>query len=85
MFWRTDSGSPPNVEAGDHGATRSWSQQAAEHANGRGLSGAVRSEEAEDFALVRLQVDVVHGHEVAEALDEILDHDRALPLLFTGA
>src|SRR5690606_40574830 len=49
----------------------SWFQQAAQHLEGGGLAGAVRAEQAEDFALLHLEADVVGGGELAEALGEV--------------
>ena len=51
-------------------------QQAAQHADGGGFARAVGSQEAEDFALGHLQRDVVHGHERAEGLHQVVDFHR---------
>jgi hypothetical protein len=48
-------------------------QQPAEHSDGCRLTCAIRAEEPEDFSCTRLEADVVHGAEVAEAFHEILN------------
>src|SRR5579871_5768883 len=60
-----------DVESADRGGAGGWQKQSAEHADGGGFSGAVRSEEAEDFAAPDVERDVVDGEEVAEAFDEV--------------
>ena len=57
-------------------------KQAAQHAEGGGLAGAVGPEQAEDLAAAHLEVDVVDGGEGAEFLDQLLDLDhRLVPVL----
>ena len=48
--------------------------------HGGRLAGAVGPEEADDFALVHLEADVVHGDVVAEAFRDAPDVDRRLRL-----
>ena len=47
-------------------------EQAAEHADKSCLAAAVRAEEAADFACADLEIDMVDGREVAEALGHSL-------------
>jgi hypothetical protein len=50
-------------------------QETAQHSDSRRLACAVRPEKSENLSLAGLEVDVVHGTEIAEALYEILyDH-----------
>src|SRR5262249_34961339 len=58
------------VDAGDASVALGRLEQAAEHAEGGGLAGAVWPEQAEDFAGVHFERDVRGGTEVAEALGE---------------
>ena len=51
-------------------------QQAAEHADRRGLAGAVAAEEAEDLAGADVERHVVDGDEAAESAREVPDFDR---------
>ncbi len=62
-----------HVEPVDGRLPRGGRQQAAEHADGSGLARAVGSEEAENLALGHLERDVVHGHEGAESLHQVVD------------
>jgi hypothetical protein len=62
----TRSGSA-HVNAADDRCSGRGLQQAAQHADRRRLSGAIASEEAEDFAGTNLERDVIDGHEAAEA------------------
>ena len=50
-------------------------EQPAQHADRRGLAGAVRAEEAEDLALVHGERDPVHGLEGPEVLAQLADLD----------
>ena len=50
-------------------------EQPADHADGRGLAGAVRAEEADDLAAVDREVDMVDHGPAAEALGQALDVD----------
>ena len=63
-------GVPGHVHSEDAGAARGGPQQAAEHPDDGGLSGAVASEQAEDFPFLHRQRQIVHGPEGAEALRE---------------
>ena len=66
-----------NDVATEHfGASGVGAQDRREHAHGRRLARAVRPEEAEDRALVDLQVHAVEGGHVAETLLEALHQDR---------
>ena len=69
-----------HVDAPDRSAARCRPQQAAEHANRRGLAGAVAAEKAEDLAAPDVERQSVDGHERAEPAREIPDLDRALPV-----
>ena len=50
-------------------------EQAEQHADGRRLARAVRSEPAVDFPRADVEAHVVHGGEAAELLAEIVDFD----------
>ena len=50
-------------------------EQAAQHAKGRGLAGAVGAEQAEDFAAMDLEADMIDRGECAEPPDQIVDLD----------
>ncbi len=56
-------------------------RDAADHAHRRRLPRAVRAEEAERLAALEVEVDAVHGDEVAEALDEIACLDQRLTVV----
>ena len=56
-------------------------RDAADHAHRRGLPRPVRAEEAEGLASLEVEVDRVHGDEVAEALDEVARVDQRLSVL----
>ena len=49
--------------------------RAGEHADRRGLPAPVGAEEAEDLAARDVEVDAVHGGEVAEALGQAAHRD----------
>ena len=59
-----------HVEAGDPGAAGVGLQQGRQHAHGGRLPGAVRAEQAEDGALLDLEIDAVERADVAERLDQ---------------
>jgi hypothetical protein len=59
-----------DVEAGDAGAAPIGLEQRGEDAHGGGLAGAVRPEQAEDGALLRLEVDAVESDDVAVGLGQ---------------
>ena len=50
-------------------------EQAAEHADGRGLARAVRPEESDDLAAVHVEIDMIHHHLAREGLGQVLDRD----------
>ncbi len=53
-------------------------QQAAQNADGGRLAGAVGPQKADDFPAADGKADMIHGGEVAEALDQPFDDDRIL-------
>src|SRR5438552_2803017 len=57
--------------SGDRCRTRRRRDERAEEPSRRGLSGAVRTEIAEDLALADLEIDAVYRHEVAESLGQL--------------
>lgn len=57
-----------DVEAGDAGPSRRWTEQRGEHPDGGGLAGSVGPQEAEDLALAHREVDPVHGDDLAREL-----------------
>ena len=65
-----------DVEAADRRRPGGRVEEAAEHADGRGLAGSVGPEKAEDPAAVDIEGDRIDGREVAEPLRERLDLDR---------
>ncbi|HEY6508301.1 MAG TPA: hypothetical protein VIY56_09830 [Vicinamibacterales bacterium] len=64
------------IEAGHDGGALGGRHVAGEHAHGRGLAGAVRAEEAEDFAAFDREADVADGGKGAVPLGEVLDLDH---------
>src|SRR5581483_10176615 len=72
------------VDAGDAESAAGCRQEAAKHAEGRRLAGAVRPEQAEDLAARHLEADVVDCGERAELPDEILDLDRRASITLTS-
>ena len=66
-----------DVDAADDAPSRGRRQQAAQHADGRGLAGAVAAEEAEDLAAPHVEADAIDGDELAEAARQIAHLDRA--------
>ncbi len=65
-----------NVMPADHCRTRSRRRQCGHHADQRRFSGAIGSEQAEDFACGNCEAHFLHGHEVSELLLQLLDFDR---------
>ena len=64
------------VEPG-HGAVAAGDgQQAAEHAEGGGLAGAVGAEQAEDLAAPHPEAHPVHGREAAETPHQVVGRDH---------
>ena len=68
-------GLPQDVEAVDERRPRRRREQRRQHPDERGLAGAVRAEQAEDFPFFDVEAHALDGGEVAEALDEIADFD----------
>ena len=58
---------PGHVVAGDRRPAAIEGGQGAEHAGGRRLPGAIRTQEAIDLAAPDGEIDIVHGDERAEA------------------
>ena len=69
-------GQLPVGPAGDGGRAGGRGDQAEQHPQGGRLAGAVGAEEAGHRALVDLEVELVDGEHVAEALGEPLHADR---------
>ena len=65
----------PHVETEHRSLPGVGRQQAADHADGRRLAGAVGAEEADDFARRDAQRDVVDGDDSVERLGEAGDVD----------
>ena len=65
-------GLPGNVEAGHAARARRGAAQAAQHAHGRRLTGAVGPEKAEYLAPLHIERDVVDGREIAKHLGKLL-------------
>ena len=61
----------PQVDAGHAQRAAGGRQQAAEHAKGRRLAGAVGAEQAEDLAALHLEADVIDRGEVAELAHQV--------------
>jgi hypothetical protein len=64
-----------NVKAEDRGRTGRGFEDAAEHADDGGFTGAVGAEQTEDFAALDGEGDVVNGDELAEAAGEVGELD----------
>ena len=64
------------VKAGNLCATRGDRNESCHHANQRGLAGAVRSQQSEDFSFFHKERNIVHSGEVAKFLDDVLHLDR---------
>ncbi len=67
---------PGDVVAGDRSPAAGRQQQRRQHPHGRRLAGAVGAEEAVDFALRDLEVDALHGPDLAEGAFEAGDDYR---------
>src|SRR5580658_1075929 len=61
------------VEAAHLSAARSGAQQPAKNADDGGLAGAIGAQEAEYLAYFHADGDMVHGHEISERLDQVVD------------
>ena len=72
MVLRISSGCARHVEAVHRGAPEVGVKQAAQHADGGRFPRAVGSQEAEDLALLHRQGNVIHRHEGAEGLHQVL-------------
>ena len=81
MRWRAEARAVLQIDAGHPQRAAGRRQQAAEHAEGRGLAGAVRAEQAEDLAGLDGEADVVDGGERAELADEVADFDDGLAVV----
>ena len=68
----------PDVDAVDPSAAGGGAQQRGEHADGGGLAGAVRAEEAEDLPALDGEVDAVDGADGGKVPHEPLGPDRRL-------
>src|SRR5699024_6540898 len=69
------NGVPDGVDAEDPCGAGGRSQQAEKDADGGGLPGSVRAEEAVDFTRFDGEVEAVQGPHLAVVLDEVLDLD----------
>ena len=67
---------PRDVDAQHARGAAGGAQQAAHHADRRGLARTVRAQEAEDLALPHVEGEAPDRHEVAEALREVSQLDR---------
>ena len=67
-----------HVEAGHHGAPFRRRHVAGQDAHGRGLSGAVRPQEPENFPPLHAKADVVHGGDAPVALADVLNLDHTV-------
>ena len=69
-----------NVEAGDNRLALGWRDKAGEDAHRRRLAGAVGPQEAEDFAALHAEADVLDGRHAPVALREVLNlyHEELL-------
>ena len=67
-----------DIEAGHGARAAAGAEDAAEHADGGRLARPVRAQEAEDLALLDLEADAIDGHEVAEPLFQVVDHDGGI-------
>ncbi len=65
----------PDMITGDEGVAAGGVQNAEEHFDGGGFSGPVGAEEAEDFAGVDVEADVIDGGETAEIFGQFHDAD----------
>ncbi len=60
------------VETEDRGSTGGGADQAKQHTHGGRFTGAVGSQEAKNLATGIGQIDMIHGHEIAEFLGQVL-------------
>ena len=67
-----------DVETGDLCRAGRRPQQRRQHADDRALAGAVRAEEAEDLAVLHLEVDTVDRLHLTEVANETLGSDGRL-------
>ena len=65
-----------DVVPGDPNGAAREPEEPRDHAEGRALSCAVRTEEPDDLAAIDLEREVVHGQLRAVALHEVLDRDH---------
>ena len=65
-----------HIVTGDGNVAVRGGQVAREDPHGRAFSGAVRAEEAHDFAFVDLEADAFHGVEAAVILGQIIYFDH---------
>src|SRR6516164_8128938 len=68
----------PHIDAQNAGFSPGQRQQARQHLDHSGLSAAVRSEEAKDFARLDREADAVDGRERPEPSNQMLGRDRDL-------
>ncbi len=81
MAWRTsDAEIPPHVirlpdhvETAHPRASAGWLQQGGQYPDGRGLTGAVRTEQAEDGSWLDLQIQPVQSVRVTVTLHQTFD------------
>ena len=50
-------------------------QQAREHGDGCSFASAIRSQQTEDFASLDVERDTIHGGEIAELFNQVLDFE----------
>jgi hypothetical protein len=55
-----------DIKTGDDAAAGCWSNDSAEHADGRGLARAVGAQQPKDFALFDSQINAAHSPDFAE-------------------
>ena len=72
---------PRRIHAEDAQRSVGDGRDAADHAHRRRLPRTVRAEEAERLASLEVEVDAVHGDELAEALDEIACLDQRMTVV----
>ena len=69
-----------DIEAGHRGLSRRRTAQTAQHTHGRGLSGTVRSQEAEDLPSPDAERDVIHRPKITKRLHQMLDLNHQIHL-----
>ena len=69
-----------DVVAGEHDASGVEREEARHEVEDRRLAGAVRSDDADDLALVDVERGAVDGADAAEASDEAVDGERHRPV-----